>query len=105
MTDSGSNFSGGERQRLCLARELLKDADVYIFDEATSALDNETEKVILQTIKELAQTKTVLMITHKLENTKIADVINIMDDGRICESGTYTELISKKGMYYSLTTR
>ncbi|WP_204220814.1 hypothetical protein [Megamonas hypermegale] len=45
------------------------------------------------------------MITHKLENTKIADVINIMDDGRICESGTYTELISKKGMYYSLTTR
>ena len=61
--------------------------------------------MILQTIKELAQTKTVLMITHKLENTKIADVINIMDGGRICESGTYTELMSKKGMYYSLTTR
>lgn len=105
LTDSGSNFSGGERQRLCLARELLKDADVYIFDEATSALDNETEKVILQTIKELAQTKIVLMITHKLENTKIADVINIMDDGRICESGSYAELMNRKGMYYSLTTR
>lgn len=102
LTDSGSNFSGGERQRLCLARELLKDANVYIFDEATSALDNETEKVILQTIKELAQTKTVLMITHKLENTKIADVINIMDDGRICESGSYAELMKIKGMYYSL---
>lgn len=59
----------------------------------------------MQTIKELAQTKIVLMITHKLENTKIADVINIMDDGRICESGSYAELMNRKGMYYSLTTR
>ncbi|WP_303690656.1 hypothetical protein [Megamonas hypermegale] len=59
----------------------------------------------MQTIKELAQTKTVLMITHKLENTKIADIINIMDGGRICESGSYTELMNKKGIYYSMATR
>lgn len=102
VAGSGSNFSGGERQRLCLARELLKDAEVYIFDEATSSLDNLSEQVILQTIKDLARTKTVIMITHKLENTKIADVINLMDNGRICESGSYDELMRKKGRYYAL---
>lgn len=102
VAGSGSNFSGGERQRLCLARELLKDAEVYIFDEATSSLDNLSEQVILQTIKELARTKTVIMITYKLENTKIADVINLMDNGRICESGSFDELMRKKGGYYAL---
>lgn len=102
LTDNGNNFSGGERQRLCLARELLKDAEVYIFDEATSALDIETERIILQTIKELAKTKTVIMITHKLENTKIADIINVMDNGKICESGSYDELINKKGSFFNL---
>lgn len=102
VAGSGNNFSGGEKQRLCLARELLKDAEVYIFDEATSSLDNLSEQVILHTIKDLARMKTVIMITHKLENTKIADIINVMDDGRICESGSFDDLIRKKGKYYAL---
>lgn len=102
VAGNGNNFFGGEKQRICLARELLKDVEVYIFDEATSSLDNLSEQVILHIIKDLARMKTVIMITHKLENTKIADIINVMDDGRICESGSFDDLIRKKGKYYAL---
>lgn len=105
LTENGNNFSGGERQRLCLIRELLKNAEVYIFDEATSSLDIISEDIILRRIKKLSKSKTVIMITHKLDNTKIADIINVMDNGKICESGSYEELMNKKGMYYTLMTK
>ncbi len=102
VADSGKNMSGGERQRICLARELLKDGDVFIFDEATSALDAETEKVIQQTIQELAKTKIVILIAHRLSTVRQADRIYVLDDGRVVESGTHEQLMQTKGSYYQL---
>ena len=75
-----NSLSGGEKQRLCLARELLKNADVYILDESTSSLDTLSEKIILKSIKKIAENSTVIIITHKLANIKEADIIYVMDD-------------------------
>ena len=84
--EQGSNFSGGQRQRLAIARALLDDAKVYIFDEATSNIDVESENDIMRLIEQLAETKTVVLITHRLANVVRADRILVMEDGRITES-------------------
>ena len=97
-----NSLSGGEKQRLCLARELLKNADVYILDESTSSLDTLSEKIILKSIKKIAENSTVIIITHKLANIKEADIIYVMDDGHICEYGQHQELMHKRGLYYNL---
>lgn len=94
--------SGGERQRINLARALLKNGSIYIFDEATSALDTETEKIVQQTLRELSRTKVVIIISHRLSSVRKADKIYVLDEGSVQENGSHEELMKKKGRYYRL---
>lgn len=99
ILEGGSNLSGGEKQRLALARAILKNSPIYIFDEATSNVDVESEDIIMNAIKELAKSKKVIMISHKLSNIVDADRIYFMEDGEILNSGTHDELIANCGEY------
>lgn len=102
IMENGSNFSGGQCQRIALARALLADASVYIFDEATSNIDAQSEEDIIKVIYELRKTKTVLLISHRLSNVVEADYIYMIKNGRIEESGTHNDLMKKKGAYSQL---
>lgn len=102
IQEKGSNFSGGQCQRLALARALLHDTPVYIFDEATSNIDAESEELIMDVIRELAKTRTVLLISHRLANVVHSGCIYMMEDGKIVERGTHEELMEKKGSYRRL---
>lgn len=104
LQENGSNLSGGQRQRLALARALLHDSPVYIFDEATSNIDVESENDIMDQIQELAKTKTVILISHRLANVVKAGQIYVLDSGQVTEHGTHAELVEKKGVYESLWT-
>lgn len=104
VQEKGSNFSGGQCQRLALARALLHDSPVYIFDEATSNIDVESENDIMALIRELAETgeKTILLISHRLANVVSADRIYVMDAGNVTEQGTQEDLLSQSGTYAKL---
>lgn len=102
LAEKGSNFSGGQRQRLALARAMLHDSPVYIFDEATSNVDVESENEIMEEIQQLAKTKTVILITHRLANAQGTDVICAMESGAVKEFGTHAELLAKGGVYAQL---
>lgn len=102
LHEKASNLSGGQRQRLALARALLHDSPVYIFDEATSNIDVESENEIMAQIHELARTKTVILISHRLFNGAGADRIYVLDGGRAVESGTHGELLETNGAYARL---
>lgn len=98
----GANLSGGQCQRLALARALLHDSPVYIFDEATSNIDVESENDIMAQIHALSGTKTVILISHRLANVEHADNIYVLDKGNIVESGTHTDLLKQNGQYAAL---
>ena len=102
ITEKASNLSGGQKQRLALAKALLHDSDIYIFDEATSNVDVESENKIMEVIRELAQKKTVILISHRLANVTDADQILVMKDGVIEESGVHAKLMEKNDYYSSL---
>lgn len=102
LTENAGNLSGGQKQRLALARAILHDAKIYIFDEATSNIDVESEEMILEEIRELAKTKTVIMITHRLMNVIDADRIYCIKDGRITGKGTHSILIEEDETYKEL---
>lgn len=102
LQEKGSNLSGGQCQRLALARGLLHDSPIYIFDEATSNIDAESEEMIMEVIHEMAKEKTVLLISHRLSNVIDSDCIYFLKDGRIAESGTHKELLMKEGAYANL---
>ena len=102
IQEKGSNFSGGQCQRLALARALLHDTPVYIFDEATSNIDVESEEMIMEVIRELAKTRTVLLISHRLANVVNADRIYMMKDGSVSETGAHEELMEQNGDYANL---
>ena len=102
LQEKGSNFSGGQCQRLALARAILQDSGVYIFDEATSNIDVESENDILAEIHALAKRKTVVMISHRLANVVAADNIYVLDHGNVTESGTHGALLEKQGQYARL---
>lgn len=102
LAEKGSNFSGGQCQRLALARALLHDSGAYVFDEATSNIDAESEEMIMNVIKEAAKKKTIVFISHKLSNVADASRIYMLDAGRVIESGTHGELIKQNGAYAAL---
>ena len=102
LNEKASNLSGGQCQRLALARALLHDSPVYIFDEATSNIDMESENDIMAVIHSLAGQKTVILISHRLANVIDSDHIYVLDQGNVAESGRHEELLKKNGMYAKL---
>lgn len=102
LLEKASNLSGGQCQRLALARALLHDTDIYIFDEASSNIDVESEEQIMEVICELAKTKTVLLISHRLQNVVKSDCIYVVENGCLTESGTHGELVNRAGAYAKL---
>ncbi|WP_426742299.1 ABC transporter ATP-binding protein/permease [Mediterraneibacter faecis] len=102
LTEKASNLSGGQCQRLALARALLHDSPVYIFDEATSNIDVESENDIMREIHALAGQKTVILISHRLANVTVSDNIYVMDKGNVAESGSHEELLAGGGVYAKL---
>ena len=104
ISEDGSNISGGQKQRLALAVNLVADKSVYIFDEATSNIDIESEAVIMRNIKMLSEKKNVIVISHRLENVVPSDRIYYMENGEVKEVGTHSELMASQGGYAALYT-
>ena len=102
LLEKAGNLSGGQCQRLALARALLHDSPVYIFDEATSNIDVESENDIMAEIHKLAKAKTVILISHRLANVVQADNIYVLDGGNIAEHGSHKELLQNHGLYERL---
>ena len=100
--DRGGRLSGGQRQRLALARAILKDAPILLLDEATSALDTESEQLVQEALARFTRNRTTLVIAHRLSTVQKADIICVMDNGRIVERGSHGELLSKNGAYARL---
>jgi ATP-binding cassette subfamily B protein len=103
--ERGLKLSGGEKQRVAIARTLLKDPPVLVLDEATSALDSRTEEAIQQTLDRVARSRTTIMIAHRLSTIVNADQIIVLDEGRVAERGTHDELLELGGLYADLWQR
>ena len=102
ITEDASNISGGQKQRLALAVNLVANKDIYVFDEATSNIDIESETIIMANIKALSQTKSVIVISHRLANVVPSDLIYYMESGELKESGNHSELMDQNGGYAKL---
>ena len=100
--DSGALLSGGQRQRISIARAILSEPDILIFDEATSALDTESEALVQQALDTLLSGRTALVIAHRLSTVRHADLIVVLEQGRIVETGTHDQLINLHGRYEQL---
>ncbi len=102
LTGSGANLSGGQRQLLAIARAFVADPKILILDEATSNVDTRTEKAIQQAMQKIMENRTSIVIAHRLSTIRDADIIVVMDQGQIVESGNHEELIGRRGRYYDL---
>jgi len=102
LAEGGARFSGGQRQRIALARTLIAKPDLLFLDEATSALDSESERIIQTAIESIAHSMTIVVIAHRLSTVRKADVIHVLEDGRVVESGTFGELMAKRGRFAAL---
>jgi subfamily B ATP-binding cassette protein MsbA len=100
--NKGGRLSGGQRQRLAIARAMLKDAPILILDEATAALDNESERLVQNALQKLMPDRTTLVIAHRLSTIEHADQVLVLDQGRLVEQGTHTELLARGGLYAHL---
>ena len=100
--NEGIGISGGQKQRLFIARAVYKSPNYIFFDEATSALDANNEKIIMENLQQFFKGKTAVVIAHRLSKVKNADKIIVLDKGRVVEEGTHVELVAKKGEYYRL---
>jgi ATP-binding cassette subfamily B protein len=100
--ERGARLSGGQRQRLAIARALIRNPRILILDEATSALDSESEKLIQDALSRLMKDRTTFVVAHRLSTVQEADRILVLDEGKIVESGTHSELVSKQGLYRRL---
>ena len=100
--EKGFALSGGERQRIAIARAILKNPPILILDEATSALDTVTERLVQDALEKLMANRTTFAIAHRLSTIRNADLILVMDGGKIVERGTHDELIAKNGVYSKL---
>ena len=100
--ESGTRLSGGQRQRIAIARAMLKDAPILLLDEATSALDSESERQVQDALAALMEGRTTLIVAHRLSTVIDADIIHVIDQGRIVESGSHVELIARAGVYARL---
>jgi len=103
--ERGLKLSGGEKQRVAIARTLLKDPQLLILDEATSALDSRTESEIQETLQRVAQRQTTIIVAHRLSTIVHADEIVVMEQGRIAERGTHAQLIAHAGLYADMWAR
>ena len=97
--EAGSSLSAGERQRISIARAIMKDAPIIILDEATANVDPENEKELMEAVSELTHDKTVIMIAHRLKTVRHADQIFVVDHGKIVQQGTHDELVATAGKY------
>ena len=102
LEEAGEGLSGGEKQRIALARAFLKKNEFYIFDESTSNLDFGTESIIFDMIYNKYKDKSMLIIAHRLATIKNCHTIIVLDKGEVVEKGTHEELLSQKGLYYQL---
>jgi ATP-binding cassette subfamily B protein len=100
--ERGYRLSGGEKQRLALARVILKDPRILVLDEATSSLDSESETLIQEALKRVMAGRTSIVIAHRLSTIQAADLILVMDRGQIVERGTHAELLGERGLYARL---
>ena len=102
ITEDANNISGGQKQRLALAVNLVADKDIYVFDEATSNIDVESEAIIMRNVREMSESKSVIVISHRLANVVPADNIYFMQDGQVREVGSHSQLMEQKGEYAQL---
>ncbi|MNP59744.1 Heterocyst differentiation ATP-binding protein HepA [compost metagenome] len=99
MSEDGGNLSGGQKQRIAIARALVRQPNILLLDEVTSALDPISEAAVNGTIQKLSRSRTVIIVTHRLEAITGVDKIFVMDKGRLIESGHHSELMAKSGLY------
>ena len=102
LGEGGVNLSGGQKQRLSIARTLLKKSKIILFDEATSALDNNSQEYIKKAINNLVSDHTIIMIAHRLSTIIDADIIHVVDKGKVVASGTHNELLKHSKIYKNL---